>query len=301
MGRHSGDANVRDLNRSGPVIRRTNLHASVPPHTVAPALPDQSNPVNSNAAPTVESVALRTFRTPPGGHPNEGVIQRRKMDTAASRDKFATMNRFPVAIAALSIAASFALTGCSSDGPVLVESAAPVEAVESESPTPTPTSTPAPASELGTRDNPIPINTVAKHSTDSVWNYSVGETDTDAWPEIQAVNQFNTAPPEGSAYVAVPVAISLDDVEAVAQGADPLVSFAFEYVTAAGNSYDEFSCNQVLPAPGDLFNIGTMYGGAQASFIACASVPVADVPGGTWKVTSQVDFSSTAFFAGPPA
>lgn len=202
--------------------------------------------------------------------------------------------RIPALSASLLVVA-LALTGCTGQGPVVEE--APT-AETSASSTPTPTPTPTPEAEVGTRENPVPIGTPAKHSEQSVWTYTLGATDTDAWPEISAENQFNQVPPEGSTYIMAPVHISMDDTEAAAAGFDPWASFALQYVTAAGNSFDDRTCTAVLPAPGALQNVGGMYGGAQADFLACAVVPVADIPGGTWRVVSLLDNTSFVFFAG---
>ncbi|TDW31411.1 hypothetical protein [Cryobacterium psychrophilum] len=156
----------------------------------------------------------------------------------------------------------------------------------------------APTAKLGTRTNPFPTGTAGKHASDSVWTFSAGETDTDAWPEILAVNEYNEAPAEGNGYITVPVTVQVDDVAAVVDGADPSYSFDVSYVTASGNTYDGTTCLGVLPDPGELYNVGVMYGGAQAGFIGCAQVPTADIPGGAWVVSSLVA-GSTAFFAGP--
>ncbi|TFD56977.1 hypothetical protein E3T43_08620 [Cryobacterium sp. Hh7] len=156
----------------------------------------------------------------------------------------------------------------------------------------------ATAAKLGTRTNPFPTGTAGKHSSDSVWTFSVGETDIDAWPEILAFNEYNEAPAEGNGYITVPVTVQVDDVAAVVDGADPAASFDISYVTTSGNTYDSFTCSAVLPDPGELYNVGVMYGGAQAGFIGCAQVPTADIPGGAWVVASSIAQTS-AFFAGP--
>lgn len=156
----------------------------------------------------------------------------------------------------------------------------------------------ASAAKPGTRANPFPTSTAGKHSADSVWTFSIGETNTDAWPEILATNEYNEAPTEGNGYITVPVTVQVDDVAAVVDGADPAASFDISYVTVSGNTYDSFTCSAVLPDPGELYNVGVMYGGAQAGFVGCAQVPTADIPGGVWVVASTMARDS-AFFAGP--
>ena len=203
--------------------------------------------------------------------------------------------RLPVVIFAMS--AAFILTGCSADGPVVKEVAETAEA-----PSATPTETPkAVEAAVGTRENPVPVGTPAKHSERSMWTFTVAPTDTEAWPEVLASNEFNSAPADGSTYIVAPVHIGADDIEAAKSGADPWASFQWEYVTAGGNSFGSTTCSAVLPAPGDLSQLGTMYGGAQGDFLASAVVPNADIAGGTWKVSSLIDAATGAFFVGASA
>lgn len=199
------------------------------------------------------------------------------------------------AVTPLLLAAAVALSGCAPAGPV-VDDADPVETSKDES-TPTPTPTPTPDAPLGSRSNPVPSGTAAQHSPDSMWKYTVGATNPNAWAEITATNEFNEPPGEGNSYITVPVHVQALENPAAANGADPWASFKIEYVTAAGNTARP--CAAVLPAPGSLDAVGTMYGGAEADFLGCAIVPTADIPGGTWRVGSQIDATSAAFFAGP--
>lgn len=198
---------------------------------------------------------------------------------------------------ALSVAAfslALVLAGCSSGGAVVEDEPQAAPPLSS-----TPSETPAPvAAEAGTRDNPVPSSTPAKHSDDSMWKYSFGATVTDAWPAITAENQFNQPAPEGSTYITVPVHVMAEDIPAAAAGADPWASFKVEYVTAGGNTFGDQTCAVVLPAPGAIHDLGMMYGGAEADFLACAAVPTADIPGGTWKVSSMIDASFNVFFVG---
>lgn len=196
------------------------------------------------------------------------------------------------ALAALTIAG---LAACSGGGPVIKGETSESTAASTKT---TPTPTPEPPAESGSRDNPLPAGTAAKHSDSSMWTYTVGATDSDAWPEISAANQFNQAPQEGSTYISVPVHVVADDIEAAKDGADPWASFRVDYVTAAGNTFEDTTCQGELPPPGGLNMLGTMYGGAQADFYACAAVPIADIPGGTWKISSMIDGNSSVFFAG---
>lgn len=161
-------------------------------------------------------------------------------------------------------------------------------------------STPAPpqTSTSGSRANPAPINTPVKYADDSIWTFTLGSTDADAGPEIAEENTYNAAANSGNVYVTVPVHLLVEDSDKVIDGADPWASFGLEYVTASGNSFDAATCSVVLPAPGALVDLGTMYGGAEADFLGCAQAPAADVAGGTWRVSSLVTPSSFLFFAG---
>jgi len=196
------------------------------------------------------------------------------------------------ALAGLPLAMVLTLSACSPDEPVVVTDTP--SAVENAAPS---TSTPTPTVEEanGSREKPIPAGGTAKHSEDSVWIFSVGASDSDGGPEVMNENPYNTIA-DGNTLVLAPVHISIEPDASVPDGADPWGSFTVSYVTASGNSYGP--CDVVLPAPGDLSALGAMYAGAQADFMACASVPSADVSGGLWRVTSTVDSSASVFFSG---
>jgi hypothetical protein len=185
---------------------------------------------------------------------------------------------------------TFVLSACTS-GPVVQPE---VEDTISVSPTPTEEAEP-----LGTRGNPVAVGVGAKHSDASVWTYTVGETDSDAWPEISSVNQFSSPPEAGSAYIMLPVHLVVEDAPQIVDGADPWASFEVSYVTAGGNSFDERSCTAVLPAPGSLYDVGLMFGGAEADFVSCVQVPAGDIAGGTWRIASLIS-TDAVYFVGAP-
>ncbi len=188
-------------------------------------------------------------------------------------------------------AAVLGLTACSS-GAVIADKPAASTTV---TPTPSP-SVPA-VGAVGARTNPVTVGTPAKYDSRSVWTFTFGATDPDAWPEISAANQFNQAATEGSTYVTAPVHIEAANADSMANGADPSASYVIEYVTVSGNTFGSQTCLASLPAPGDINSVGTMYGGAKADFLTCAVVPTGDVSGGAWKVTSIVGGTASAFFA----
>jgi hypothetical protein len=195
--------------------------------------------------------------------------------------------------------AALALAACTSDAPAdagsgataVTSSATPVA---SAPPAAAPTSPP----ESGTRANPTPVNVPVKYAEDSIWTFSVGSTDADARPEIAAENQYNEQTPLDRTYVTAPVHVTIESPDAAVDGADPWSSFTIEYVTAAGNSFVASTCDVLLPTPGALSEVGTMYGGAEADLLACAQAPIVDVPGGTWRISSLVDSGAFTFFAG---
>jgi hypothetical protein len=170
-----------------------------------------------------------------------------------------------------------------------------VDAIVEASPAPTETMEAAPEPD-GTRAIPWPTGTPAKYSTDSVWTFTFGLTAVDQYAAIAAFNEFADAPGEGSMYITAPVTISIEDNEQTASGADPWASLSVTYVTSSGNTAEE--CLSELPGPGDLYAVGTMYGGATAEFLACAIVAADEVSGGTWAVRSLIEPDLVSFVFG---
>lgn len=205
------------------------------------------------------------------------------------------MIKFPMSVLVTAVALG-ALAGCApASGPV---------AVETESTKASPSSTPEPEVSLsstepdGTRALPWPAGSQAKYDDTSVWTYSIGATALDQWPAIVTVNEFSEPPAEGNMYITAPVTLTVDTNEQTSAGVDPYSSLQISYVTGSGKSGKE--CVVQLPAPGDLYEVGLVYGGATVEFLACAEVPVADVSGGTWAVRSLIDQSLVTFFEGTP-
>jgi hypothetical protein len=177
-------------------------------------------------------------------------------------------------------------------------SPAAVEAPEAEAASPTPeiVQTPEPTTPAGSRDLPWLPGTSAQFGSSSVWTFVVGDTSLDQWPAIAAANEFSTPPAEGNMFITAPVKLEVADNEQTASGADPWGSFSITYVTAAGTTAGE--CMGSLPAPGDLYDVGTMYGGASVEFLACAEVAADQVAGGTWAVRSLIDGALVIFYRG---
>lgn len=195
-----------------------------------------------------------------------------------------------LAVAALVLAAG-TLAGCSSE-----QSSGPVEGTTRATTASTPTPTPTPTAEAGSRKSPFPQGTPGQYESTSMWTVTFTSTDSDAWPEVQASNQYNEAPPTGYSDVIGNLTVEAGEIPDDG-GADPGVSLDVEFVGSDGNAYDTINhpCG-VTPSP-ELQDAGTMYSGASRTTIVCAQVPTSAITGGTWSVTYMDGGSPTAFFA----
>lgn len=195
------------------------------------------------------------------------------------------------------VAAGLALSLAACSTPVKVDTAnKPVKGTEAPAVEKT---TEAPAPEAGTRENPFAAGTAGKYDSTSAWTLTVGATNPDAWAAVASANQFNTPPADGNSFIMVPLHIVLDQgATQAADGADPNSSLAISYVTASGNTYDPFtaSCG-VIPSP-QMYEVGTMYPGAQSDANICVSVPTADVAGGRWRVAAIIGADAVAWWVG---
>ena len=187
------------------------------------------------------------------------------------------MTHIARAIVPVALVLSLGLTGCAAATPH--QEPAPVETKAAE---PTPEATEeAPAAAAGTRENPIPVDTVTEYDAESQWRFSVGATNPNANAEIE--QDAFTTPAEGKVFILAPFYVQVKDTGA-AEGARPADSLDIQYVTASGNSYDTGGVE--CYGTDHLYGVGAMYPGAEATAKICASVPIDDVVGGTWKVAS---------------
>ena len=191
-------------------------------------------------------------------------------------------------VASAAVIALICLTGCSSPQLPPQQPAPPVPTTAPASPEPQP-----PAE--GTRRNPIPVDTLTKYVPESVWSFSVGATNPDAWDIVRAENTFNSAPGDGISYVMAPFYVELsEDFED--EPADPYSSLAIVYVSSTGNTFDpNLACGVI---PDEFHHVGDMYAGASARFNVCVEVPTADVSGGVWRVSSEARPDYSIFLAG---
>ena len=72
-------------------------------------------------------------------------------------------------------------------------------------PSPTPSPTPAPGN-IGTRTNPVSLGQYFR-PPDSPWELKIESVDWDAWPEIEAENQFNDPPDAGNNFVLIGISV----------------------------------------------------------------------------------------------
>ena len=80
--------------------------------------------------------------------------------------------------------------------------------------TPMPTNTPTPIpGNLGTRSNPVPMEQAFRPPS-SPWELRVLSIDWDAWPEIQAENQFNDPPDPGHRFILITIEVRNNGSEA---------------------------------------------------------------------------------------
>lgn len=185
---------------------------------------------------------------------------------------------------------SFGLAGCSA----AVPHQEPAPAKTTEAPAVAESEkTEEPAAAAGTRENPIPADTVTEYDPASMWRFSVGATNPDATADVMAQNEYNTLA-DGSVFVTAPFYVQVKS-EADPAGADPSGSLLIEYVSAKGNS---FATDGTCTINDPLYVIGTMYPGAEGRATLCAAVPSDATIGGTWKVTSYAKPDSFIFLDG---
>lgn len=156
----------------------------------------------------------------------------------------------------------------------------PSVAVTVLAPAPPPPPAPAPPPPLGSRENPLSINTPFQSS---VWHFTVGAADFDAWPEIAVENIFNVPPPLGWSYVTVPVTYTYLGTST----GSPFWDTELEYVGNNGIVYDDGISPGCGVVPNQVSDLGDMYPGATATGNECVPVPTSAIPGGMWRVSGE--------------
>lgn len=116
------------------------------------------------------------------------------------------------------------------------------------------------APSTGDRSNPIPLGQQVKF--DNGWEVTVLHATPSAWPQIQAANEFNSAPEPGKQFFMVDVAVTYSG-----PGSDSLFgSIEFHAVDSSQVSLDNSGCG-VLPNPLD--ELGKLFTGGQLSGNIC--------------------------------
>ena len=144
------------------------------------------------------------------------------------------------------------------------------------------------AAVVGTRQNPIPIGTLAQCGD---WKVKVTGATLDAWDIVKTENQFNDPPADGNQYVLV-------SVEATYEGSESgtfWIDVSSKFLGSGGNTYDAAT----VVAPDSVMNAGEVFPGASVSVTLPFEVPSAQVSGGALILGPSFSFSTSdrLFFA----
>lgn len=144
--------------------------------------------------------------------------------------------------------------------------------------TPEPPAKPEP--ELGSRENPFPIDNPVHNDQ---WQVVLDEP-YEAWDEIHAENQFNDPPADGMEFWILPVTVTYVGEDS----GTPMMDMDFAFVGDDARTYSD-RCG-VIPNP--LSHVGELYPGGTAEANVCITVP-AGAPG-LWTVAAS--FTDPVFF-----
>jgi len=196
------------------------------------------------------------------------------------------------------IAAALTLTACSTQEAELPVSTPTAETQTEEPAEPTPA--PEPTEEArGTRQNPLAPGEARLIGVASAFTVSGGTTTFDAWPQIQAENQFNDPPVEGRQFVLFPISVAVDwtaiEQQAdengtdIAAGINPYWVLSVKFVGNDGTSYGSGPDDYCGVVPGDWLNIQPVFDSTTVTGNVCVSVPADKIEGGTWAVTNSTN------------
>ena len=156
----------------------------------------------------------------------------------------------------------------------------------SDRPTSTPVEELIPGKTIGTPDNPYsPGDTVVIED----WTFTLGATDTDAWPEIipelkktypTIFNDF--APEPGMHYVTAPLTFTYTgptDTQDRANGFDAT------HVAADGTETRDGSCGEYSSSSGDYFDSNATWSEPSEEGVLCAQVPPERADSGQWRLS----------------
>ncbi|MEQ1874699.1 MAG: hypothetical protein ABL953_13360 [Ilumatobacteraceae bacterium] len=141
----------------------------------------------------------------------------------------------------------------------------------------TPASTPTGIS--GTREDPVPVGQVADIGGD--WRLQVLDVIPDASEQMAAADEFYDAPPAGSTYMLVRIALGYFGSE------DPKIAFEpdVDVFGSSGVTLDDF-CLATVPDEIDFFNY--VFSGGVVVGNACFVAPIAEA--GTFQLFGKGDF-----------
>ena len=137
----------------------------------------------------------------------------------------------------------------------------------------------------------------------SAFTVSGGETDFDAWPEVQAENADNPAPADGRTFVMFPLSIGYDwpTIEAQAEaaetdisgGVDPTWVLSPTFVGSDGTSYGIGTDDDCGDVPDDWAELGPVFESTTVTGNVCVSVPSDVITGGAWVVSNSENAAVT--------
>lgn len=128
------------------------------------------------------------------------------------------------------------------------------------------------------RGNPAPAG-VPGHFGDD-WTVSLGNTDLDAWPEIQKESRFADAPPAGEVYVSALASVTYNGEG----NEDPAYNLRYAFVGSKGNVFDQLDHDCGFGGPSGFIDVGELFSGASGSGTLCARVPQDQVDDGVWRI-----------------
>ena len=177
--------------------------------------------------------------------------------------------------------------GSSDDAPSAPEDVATPETTDEDPPA----DTTEPGSPVGTMDDPVPYGeTVLIDTPNGIeWEVTAREPDLDIDAEVADANLFNDEPQDGMVYARLPVEVTyVGD-----SSATPSSELEFEFVSAAGRSYD----GGILAVDGQRSDVDELFSGASAEGDVIIEIPEQAAALGVWSV-GYIFSDDRAFFGG---
>ena len=151
--------------------------------------------------------------------------------------------------------------------PVSIVTATPTPE-PTQTPTPTATNTPTPQTgNLGTRTSPVPLGQYFRPPS-SPWELKVVSVDWDAWPEIQAENQFNDPPDPGHRFVLVTIEVRNNGSE--------VSRFSASLLNSVGDSNVENNAYECGVIPNEFSSITRIFPSGVLQGNICTEVSISD-------------------------